>query len=244
MTNFLDYLEGFTKFDLIAIIWFMVAWAAHVLFGRGVFKEHKTLFSVVKEQRMVWMQRMMQKDNRITDITALGNLMRSIAFFASTSILIALGMATMLTYQEAAVDILANIPFVPTTTDLMWEIKIAMLTLIFIYAFFKFTWSLRTYNYVCIFVCGLPLPTEETETHESLTLKGCLLMNNAGRHFTLGIRTYYFGVAAFCWIIHPIAFILATFAVLIVIYRQEFRSPCILDVIGLIIPLHRHLDRA
>ncbi len=224
INEYLSAVDGLMLSDLIAILWFGIAWTMHVQFGKGILKHKRMLFYMVKLQRLEWMKQMLRHNNRITDMTAIGNLMRSIAFFASTSIFIALALGTMLTYKDAAAEVLAALPFTAELSAVMWDIKIGLMTLVFVYAFFKFTWSLRQYNFVCIFICALPMPDEIPEKHEEIASQGCDLMNNAGRHFTLGIRTYYFGVATFCWIINPWAFIFATTAVILTIYRQEFRS--------------------
>ena len=53
-------------------------------------------------------------------------------------------------------------------------------------------------------------------------------MVNAARHFNNGLRAYYFGLAALAWFIHPLLLMMATFWVIFVIYRREFRSSTLL----------------
>jgi len=95
---------------------------------------------------------------------------------------------------------------------------------IFVYAFFKFTWSLRQYNYACILVGAAPFPNENIGKHEEFAKRAGDLIANAGRHFNMALRAYYFGLATISWFIHSGIFIVMTLWVVLVIFRREFRS--------------------
>ena len=95
------------------------------------------------EYRRNWMRQMLARDNRMVDAALIGNLLRSISFFASTSIFIVLGLFTLLKYRDEATDILNKIPYAVPASPVLWEAKIFLLAIVFIYAFFKFTWSQR-----------------------------------------------------------------------------------------------------
>ena len=62
------------------------------------------------------------------------------------------------------------------------------------------------------------------EHHERFAKRGASLVANAARHFNYGMRAYYFGLAAFTWLVHTYLFIAATTLVLWVLYRREFFS--------------------
>ena len=94
----------------------------------------------------------------------------------------------------------------------------------FVYAFFKFTWSLRQYNYACILVGAAPFPNENIGKHEEFAKRAGDLIANAGRHFNMALRAYYFGLATISWFIHSGIFIVMTLWVVLVIFRREFRS--------------------
>jgi uncharacterized membrane protein len=144
--------------------------------------------------------------------------------FANTNIFILLGCMTMLGYGDKAGAVLSSIPFVQPSSGFLWEMKIFLLIIIFIYAFFKYTWSLRQYNYAGIFVVAAPASRDMTDDHESIAQKGAELVGNAAKHFNNGLRAYYFGLAALGWFIHPALLIVATCWVLFVTHRREFRS--------------------
>ncbi|MDP3438744.1 MAG: DUF599 domain-containing protein, partial [Azonexus sp.] len=100
----------------------------------------------------------------------------------------------------------------------------------FVFAYFKFTWSLRQFNLLSILVGAAPLgqtgePGIDTYAHQ---LAGA--NNLAGDDFNRGIRAYYFGLAASGWLLHPAALGLLALSVLIVLYRRDYRSAA-LDIL-------------
>ncbi len=50
------------------------------------------------------------------------------------------------------------------------------------------------------------------------------LITLASAHFNRGLRAYYFATALLAWFIHPMALIVASIWVVLVLYRREFHS--------------------
>jgi uncharacterized membrane protein len=221
MGDFFQYMDWQ---DLLALLFFIFAWIGYARYSEHESRVENNLLAVTNHYRMLWMREMIRRDNRSTDAIMVGNLQRSISFFANTTIFILLGLMTMLSYHDRASAIIGNIPLTKPVTPFMWEVKIFLLIIIFIYAFFKYTWSLRQYNYAGIFICATPPHNECNEDLEALTAKGSELVSNAAHHFNKGLRAYYFGLAALAWFIHPFLFILATAWVIMVTHRREYRS--------------------
>ncbi len=63
---------------------------------------------VYREQ---WMRETARRDNRIEDSAPVNNLMRGVAFFASTTILILGGLLTVLGCGERAIETTADPPW-------------------------------------------------------------------------------------------------------------------------------------
>lgn len=210
--------------DQMALLFFVVGWVGYTYYADR--KNHKktSLLDVTNRFRLQWMREMLKRDNRTMDSIMVGNLLRSITFFANTTIFILLGLMTMLGYHDRVIGIVKDIPFASPTTGILWEIKVFLLIVIFIYAFFKYTWSLRQYNYAGIFVNAAPPARERVDEHEAIAEKGAALVANAARHFNNGLRAYYFGLAALAWFINAHAFMAATAWVIFVTHRREYRS--------------------
>lgn len=218
LNNLMDWQE------LLALLLFVSSWFGYILYSRQANRHEQSLLALTNRYRMEWMRQMLKRDNRMVDSTVMGNLMRSITFFASTSIFFLLGLMTMLGYHERATDIINSIPYAKPASSLLWEVKIFLLMIIFIYAFFKFTWSLRQYNFACIFVVSAPTHNERVDEHDAIARKGAFLVENAAEYFNNGLRAYYFGLAALAWFIHPYLLMIATVWVIMVTYRREFMS--------------------
>ncbi|MBY0406875.1 MAG: DUF599 domain-containing protein [Rickettsiales bacterium] len=210
--------------DLAALIFFMICWIGYNYYSEYNRNAAKSLLTVMNEYRALWMREMIRRENRTMDAIMIGNLQRSIAFFANTSIFIILGLVTMLGYQERSSEILRHIPFAQISSSFMWELKIFLLILIFIYSFFKYTWSMRQYNYAGVFVNSVPSHAEIKDSAEAVSLRGARLIGNAARHFNNGVRAYYFGLAVLAWFINAYVFIAATAWVVYVAHRREYHS--------------------
>ncbi len=118
------------------------------------------------------------------------------------------------------------LPYIEPTPLALWELKVAVLATTFIYAFFKFTWSIRQHSYCGILIASIPLPgnQEDKEKAAIYAERTTHLGNLAVRHFNDGLRAYYFALAELSWFIHPVIFILSTAWVVRVLYRREFHS--------------------
>jgi uncharacterized membrane protein len=225
LTPYLDWEE------ISALVFFLLCCTGYAWFSEHSSNRENTLLAVTNRYRTLWMREMLRRDNRSLDAIMIGNLQRSITFFANTSIFLLLGLITMLGYHERALPIISTIPFSKPNTPLWWEIKILLLILIFIYAFFKYTWSLRQYNYASIFISAAPRHDERLDEHAAIAEKGGYLVGNAAKHFNNGLRAYYFGLAALAWFIHPYIFMAATAWVVFVTYRREYRSGTLKNLI-------------
>jgi len=212
--------------NLLALVWFLICFKGYMYYARKRSYDTPCLASVLHMYRKEWMTRMLTRDVRIADTTAIANLERSVSFFASTTMLILAGLMTILGSTQQAIDVVADIPFTFHATRAEWELKILLLITLFVYAFFKFTWSLRQYGFVSIMIGGAPGPEEhisqqQADAHSNRIAK---MTSMAANSFNLGLRTYYFCLAILGWFINPWIFMALTAGVVVILYRREFKS--------------------
>lgn len=205
----------------IALAWFAFCWIGFTVYADHV-KRDSGLMGATSAARARWMDRMRQRDNRILDSTLLQTQAQSVAFFASTAILILGGLVALVGAREQAEEVVAGVPFAEKTTALGWEIRLGLLAVIFVYAFFKFTWSMRQFNYTALLIGATP-PPEDPEC-ATAARRAARMGDLAVKHFNDGIRAYYFGLAALTWFIHPWTFVVASSWIVLVLWRREFRS--------------------
>src|SRR3989304_1630463 len=84
----------------------------------------RSLRAVMHTHRYEWMRRMLERDNRIVDANILGNLLQSVSFFASTTLLILAGLVTILGSTDKAILLVRELPFAARTSLVLWELKL------------------------------------------------------------------------------------------------------------------------
>lgn len=208
--------------DVAALVVFFACWAGYTAVVDRVPRiQRRSVIAAMDEHRRRWMIALLNRENRISDTAIIGNLMNSTGFLANTSIFILAGLVALLGSPDLGRRVLAALPFAEApVSDIAWEMRIALLVLIFVRAFFELTWALRQFNYCSIVIGGIGMGADFTPQAEM----AAKVANRAARHFNTGLRAYYFGLAALAWIIHPVALIIASLLVLRELHRREFRS--------------------
>ncbi len=213
--------------ELIALLWFFACWLGYTQYSKRRASDRPCLSNTLDLYREDWMRVMLKRENRISDASVVGNLERNGAFFASSCLLILAGIITALGYTQEAMEVFATLPFSIPQSRLIWELRLVVLLVVFVYAFFKFTWSMRMYNFVSVMIGSAPLPDDSKTSpaaREAFARSAGNICNLAGDAFNLGLRSYYYALAVVAWFIHPIAFMVASTVVVIVLYRREFSS--------------------
>lgn len=218
-------LAAFPVMDVVAPAFFVACWIGYARWAEGGAGFSRSVMARVHDYRMVWMRRMLQRDIRIPDLVIVQVLTNSISFFASSAVLIVGGGLAVLGAREQAMAVVAQIPFASQSPPLVWECKVLLICVVFVYAFFKFTWALRQFNYVAIMIGAAP-PPEEADSDESQehAERAARLASRAAEHFNKAMRSYYFGMGAISWFLHPLLLIAVTTWVVLIVYRREYRS--------------------
>jgi len=211
--------------DLFALIWFFTTLLGYGLVTRSGKLANRGIKVAVQKQRFKWIERMAEREMRMMDIQLLAVLSNANTFFASTSVIVIGGMAAGFTSGDALKSEFESLPFVVQSTPALWHLKWVLLIALFIFAFFKFAWAYRLTHYTAILIGATPEPGDDAPkaraAHVSQTAE---LAGLAAEHSNSGLRTYYFGIAAIAWFLHPIALLVATTWVLIILIRREFWS--------------------
>jgi uncharacterized membrane protein len=213
-----------TWMDVAALVLLVTAWAAYQWYADYGTAARPRLGREMDRFVRGWIERMVERDNRMMDVNVLRNLMRSSQFFASTTMLILGALVALMGYAEQAASVVAELPFGQEVSIRLWELKILVLLLIFVYAFFKFSWSLRQFGFSSILVGAARKPPGSASDYAADIDRIAVILSFANRNFNQGLRAYYFGVAALSWFLHPALMIAVTLGVLYVLHQREFRS--------------------
>ena len=218
-------MTGFTSADAAAFLWFAICWAGYtVCADHSPWRRH-SITTAMNQERRAWMDQMMARELRMLDTQILGNLLRSLGFFASTTILVVAGLIAVLGAAEQAIETLAELPFAVPSIKAVWHAKVLLLIVIFVYAFFKFAWSYRLFNYLAIMIGAAPPHTQkDSEAARIFAHRGARLCEDAGRQFNRGQRAFFFALGYLGWFLGPIELALTTVGVVIVMWRRQFAS--------------------
>jgi uncharacterized membrane protein len=212
--------------DWAAIVIFFVSWAGYAHFARRGAGSHRSVLAATNAVRRQWMLQTTYREVRVVDGVVIQNLSTSPSFFASTTILIIGGLLAVLAGDKAP-DLVRDLPFAARTSALIFDLKLILLLGIFVYTFFRFTWSMRQYTFGALLVAAAPEAgrfESEGLSREAFADKAGRVVGLAAETFNDGLRGYYFAFAAIGWFFSPIVFVLATFGVVTILYQREFRS--------------------
>jgi len=205
--------------DMVSLLWFMLVWIGYTWYADRVAHRRRSLRVVMHAHRYQWMLQMLTRENRMTDVNILHNLLQSVSFFASATLLIIAGLLTILGSSDRAIEIVRALPFAAKTSLVQWELKLLVLSFIFVYAFFKFTWSLRQFNYCSVLIGAAPEVEDKDYARRAADVS-----TNASKDFNQGLRAYYLSLATLAWFISPWMFMAATTLVIVVLYLREYHS--------------------
>jgi uncharacterized membrane protein len=211
--------------DIAALAFFLLAWSGYAIAVERGPGSSTGLNARMHEYRDIWMRRALQRELRMVDAQIMAALQNGTAFFASTSLIAIGGGLTLLRATNEIQSVIENLQVTEAPTAAKWEIKAAGLILILVYAFFKFAWAYRLYNYVAIMLGAMPPASEratvEAERHVLRTTK---LFESAGRHFNRGQRAFFFALGYLGWFAGPWPLFISTTAIVIVMWRRQFAS--------------------
>lgn len=197
----------------------LVGWLFYGAIVSRIERVRPSLSLIMSEHRRRWVANALARDNPF-DAILTSNLMGSISFFASTTVLLMIALFTVYGQRGAIEASLAGLrmgpPLGPYELEAQLFAILAMLTL----AFLSFTLSLRQFNHFCILLGAAGNGTED----QSEIMAIAALNTIAARNFNHGIRAYYFVIAGVAWFWTPYAAIAATIVIAAILMYREFYS--------------------
>ena len=227
-------LEFLPVSDWLAMALLFVSWAGYAHFARRRAESRPSILAATNRVRRMWMLQTTYREVRVVDGVVIQNLSSSPSFFAATTILIIGGLLAMLGTSESASTLVRDIPFAARTSNLVFDMKLLLMLAIFVYSFFRFTWSMRQYTFGALLIAAAPEAQrfeEEGLSREEFADRAGRIVGLAAETFNDGLRAYYFSFAAIGWFFSPLVFLVATLCVVYILYQREFRSD-VLDVLN------------
>lgn len=218
-------MQFFAPLDLAALAFFVLAWISYAAMLEWTPFGANGLNGRLDRYREAWFRCTLAREMRMVDMQIMAALQSGTAFFASTSLIAIGGALGLMRSTDQILPLLTDLPIGIATSREQWEAKTLGLVFILVYAFFKFAWSYRLFNYVAIMIGAMPPVAEkDTPAAEAHVLRTAKVFQSAGRHFNRGQRAFFFALGYLGWFVHPWALIAATAAVLAVMWRRQFAS--------------------
>lgn len=191
-------------------------------FGVPLLERHRpSLSTIMSLQRRRWVANAVSRETPLDAILA-GNLMGSVSFLASTSVLLVLAIFTAFGNLTALTDTLQQVGIKSSYAPADVQVHLFSMLAIFVLSFFSFTLALRQFNHFCILLGAI-----DHGGHTSAAEVDAIAQLNtlAAKNFNNGIRAYYFAVPPVFWFISEwLAVVAAIITVAFLIHREFFSS--------------------
>ena len=213
--------------DWLALVCFFSLWIGYAMVAKPWARRRPSLLATTNRYRRYWMEQAIARDPRMLDGLITQNMSSTQSFFSSTSILIIGGLFALLGTTDKATELMSEIPFAQATTLIVFEFKILVLIAIFVYSFFRFSWSMRQYTFVALVIGSMPPPEDFASgkfDRRAYADRAGALVASAAETMNDGLRAYYFSFALLGWFVSPLAMVMATAVVTAILYSREFRS--------------------
>lgn len=213
-------------FDLIAVILSLLIIAAYYGFLWVKTRENPTytIHGVNALARAKWVEAIMK--NHAKDIMAvqtLRNFIMGSSLMASTAALLIIGTLTLSGQAENISHSwhILSLPGPHTHTPQLWILKVMLLLVDFIVAFFSFAMSVRLTNHV-VFMINVP----EHDAHHNLSPQAVAKrLNRSGHMFAVGMRAFFFAVPLVFWLFGPHFLVLSTIGLVIALHHMDRSEP-------------------
>lgn len=176
----------------------------------------QTAIGITRYLRTFWVEAVMEHSRDLLAVQTLRNWVMAASFFASTAIIISLGILGHIFQQSKITELPFDLSLIMANMGTINILKILILFLTFSFAFFNFTLAIRYYNHVN-FMINVPLDRDEMVTVGYVTHT----LNLGMIHYTLGMRAYYLSGPLFLWLFGPFWMFLGTLFILPVLYKID-----------------------
>ncbi len=212
--------------DWAGLAFFFAAWIGYAVFARRRARRRPSFLGSTNRVRRQWMLQTTCREVRVLDAIAVQQMSGAASFFASTTMLIIGALVAVIGSTEKASDLVRDLPFAARTSVLVFDLKLAVLTAIFVYAFFRFTWSIRQYSAGMLLIAAVPEhdTIHDEAQRQAFADRASRVMALAAQSFNDGLRAYYMAFAAVSWFVSPWVMAAATAGVVWVLYQREFHS--------------------
>jgi uncharacterized membrane protein len=176
-----------------------------------------SLQSVMTLTRIAWVHHVMSRGRDVLAVQTLRNSTMAATFFASTAILLIIGVLTLTGQADRLGNTWHLLGSIRSAKPEVTEAKLIFLIVDLFVAFFSFATSVRLFNHVG-YMINVPLALGYGATSPECVAAE---LDRAGHWYGLGMRAYYVLVPLVLWLFGPFLMTLATPVVLFVLFKID-----------------------
>jgi len=205
---------------LLATLFPLLCWFAYNYGVPLVEKRRPSLSVIMSMQRRRWVKNATMRESPLDAILS-ANLMSSVSFLASTSVLLVLAIFAAIGQISAVIEALQGVGMGANYSASDLQIHFVVMLAIFVQSFFAFTLALRQFNHFCIMIGAMDHSGRVSDAEIDAIAQ---LNTLAAKNFNNGIRAYYFSVATVAWFADPMLAIVASLVTVAFLIHREFFS--------------------
>ena len=185
-----------------------------------------TVQAINRMARTVWVKTLMASGKPdVIAVQTLRNSTMAATFLASTAVLLIIGVLTLSGQGDKLSSTWHALNIYGATHTELFLVKLLILLLDLFTVFFSFTLAIRLYNHVG-YMINVPFTLEHKVISPEHVAEH---LNRAGSYYSIGMRAFYFIVPLVFWLFGPHLMLLATAALIVVLYRID-RAPKLMAV--------------
>jgi uncharacterized membrane protein len=177
-----------------------------------------TIHGVNALARRLWVENIMRNPTKdIMAVQSLRNFIMAPSLMASTAALLIIGTLTLSGQAENISHSWHVLSIGGSQSTQLWILKVMLLLVDFIVAFFAFAMSVRLANHV-LFMVNVP----EHDAHHILSPKAVARrLHRAGNMFAIGMRAFFFAIPLVFWLFGPYYLLVASVGLVMTLYHLD-----------------------
>ena len=213
----------FTPLDLLAILFIFTSWFAYpwILKLIGI----APLNSQLGVARRRWVEQIATRAGNPFDAILLGHVVHSVAFFGSATLIVLAGIFSIFVKLEDIHTTLTSFELVRNSSTELFIFTYSILAVVLTICFFSFTYTLRKLLYSLALIGALPDQPESDEQLKEMVNETTIVITESLKTFNFGIRGYYYAIACISLFVSPVACIVTTLIITIVLIFRQLKTP-------------------
>ncbi|MGZ3305866.1 MAG: DUF599 domain-containing protein [Asticcacaulis sp.] len=208
--------------DLAALLIFIFCWLGYEPLLRRIGKRFGVASRDLSVIRAAWMRQAAIRDVKLFDSNLMAHAVNSATHFSQANLILVAAVTGVLFGGRLPLKSVQALGF-DIASPLLLQIKLGLIILCLARGLLDFIWALRQMNYCAAAMGSLP---EDMDASESKGYAQALanVLEPAMSSFSMGVRGYYFSLAAAAWLFGPVSLVVASIGAIALLAWRQSRS--------------------